>query len=66
LPIFPLTIVIPWVLQPLFAVPGVSDAAIIVGLMTYVVMPPHARLVSRWLYSEHLDRIDSAQQNSAP
>jgi len=23
----------------------------IVGLMTYVVMPPYARLVSRWLYS---------------
>lgn len=58
--IFPLTIVVPWVLQPLFTavpvlgVPGVSHfivAAIIVGLMTYVVMPPFARLVSHWLYS---------------
>jgi uncharacterized protein len=58
--IFPLTIVIPRMLQPLFAavpvlaVPGVSDLiidAIIVGLMIYVVMPPYAQLVSRWLYS---------------
>jgi antibiotic biosynthesis monooxygenase (ABM) superfamily enzyme len=35
-------------------VPGVSDLiidAIIVGLMIYVVMPPYAQLVSRWLYS---------------
>jgi antibiotic biosynthesis monooxygenase (ABM) superfamily enzyme len=24
--------------------------AIIVGLLTYVVMPPATRLVSRWLY----------------
>jgi antibiotic biosynthesis monooxygenase (ABM) superfamily enzyme len=58
--IFPLTVVIPSVLQPLFSaipvlsLPGVGHlivAAIIVGLMTYVVMPPYARLVSRWLYS---------------
>ena len=57
--IFPLTIITPWALQPLFAavpvlsLPGASHfiiAALIVGLMTYVVMPPYVRLVSRWLY----------------
>jgi uncharacterized protein len=58
--IFPLTIIVPWALRPLLtaapvlSLPGVSHfivAAAIVGLMTYVVMPPYARRVSHWLYS---------------
>lgn len=57
--IFPLTIVVPWLLQPLFtaipllAVPVVHHfiiAACIVGMMTYVIMPPYVRRVSQWLY----------------
>jgi antibiotic biosynthesis monooxygenase (ABM) superfamily enzyme len=57
--IFPLTIIVPWVLRPLFhvvpvlGVPGISNlivAAVIVGLMTYVVMPRYTRLVAAWLY----------------
>jgi uncharacterized protein len=58
--IFPLTIIIPWLLQPVFAwlpvlaLPIISQfvvGVIIVGLMTWAVMPYYARLVSRWLYS---------------
>ena len=58
--IFPLTIVIPWLLQPVFAwVPMLAlagfrqfvIAAAIVGLMVYAVMPRYTRLLSRWLYS---------------
>jgi uncharacterized protein len=57
--IFPLTIVVPWVLQPLFhtvtvlGLPGISNlfiAAVIVGLMTYLIMPHYTRLVAAWLY----------------
>lgn len=57
--IFPLTVIVPWLLQPVFAwvpvlaLPVVSHllvAVIIVGLMTWAVMPHYARLVSRWLY----------------
>lgn len=57
--IFPLTIVVPWALQPLFAAlpqlgfPGVRAfliAAIIVALMVYVIMPRYTRLVARWLF----------------
>ena len=57
--IFPLTILVPWLLQPLFAryptlaQPLVSHfiiAAAIVGAMTYVVMPHYTRLVARWLF----------------
>jgi antibiotic biosynthesis monooxygenase (ABM) superfamily enzyme len=55
--IFPMTIVVPWALRPLFQVapvatvlnlPGISNltvSAIIVGLMTYVIMPRFTRLV---------------------
>lgn len=58
--IFPLTILVPWVLGPLFrAVPilglaGISHllvAAIIVTLMVYVIMPRYTRLVARWLFT---------------
>ena len=57
--IFPLTMLVPWLLAPLFrAAPifGVSAithflvAAIVVGLMTYVIMPHYTRLMAAWLY----------------
>ncbi len=57
--IFPLTIVVPWALQPVFTqlpllgeliVRHIIVAAIIVGLMTYVIMPHYTRLVASWLY----------------
>jgi antibiotic biosynthesis monooxygenase (ABM) superfamily enzyme len=58
--IFPLTVVVPWALQPLFGLwpvlhqPGLRHfiiAAAIVGLMSYVIMPRYTRLIARWLYS---------------
>jgi antibiotic biosynthesis monooxygenase (ABM) superfamily enzyme len=57
--IFPLTMLVPWVLRPLFqavpvlGLPGISNlliSAVIVGLMTYVIMPRYTRLVAGWLY----------------
>lgn len=57
--IYPLTLVLPWLLAPLIervpllhhqAVSGLVIAAAIVGLMTYVVMPRYTRLVRRWLF----------------
>jgi antibiotic biosynthesis monooxygenase (ABM) superfamily enzyme len=57
--ILPLTILVPWLLHPLFAsyptlaLPLISHfiiAAAIVGIMTYVVMPHYTRLVARWLF----------------
>ena len=57
--IFPLTIIVPWLLQPVFAwlpvlaLPFISQfvvAVIIVGLMAWVIMPRYTRLVSKWLY----------------
>ena len=57
--IFPLTIFAPWVLHPLFqtvpflGLPGISNlliSAMIVGLLTYVIIPPYARMVATWLY----------------
>ena len=57
--IFPLTVLVPWVLRPLFQVapalglPVVSHfviSAIIVGLATYVIMPRYTRLTAGWLY----------------
>ncbi|GAB2526598.1 antibiotic biosynthesis monooxygenase [Spirosoma aerophilum] len=58
--IFPLSILIPWLLSPLLsALPFLSASLIkpllvsclIVGLMTFVIMPRYVRLVARWLYS---------------
>ncbi|MDQ8731629.1 antibiotic biosynthesis monooxygenase [Bradyrhizobium sp. LHD-71] len=58
--IFPLTIIVPWLLQPLFewlpmlATPGIRHlliATAIVAVVTYLVMPHYTRLISRWLYS---------------
>ena len=57
--ILPLSILVPWLLQPLFAsypslaLPLISHfivAAAVVGIMTYVVMPHYTRLVARWLF----------------
>jgi uncharacterized protein len=57
--IFPMTVIVPWLLQPLFArlpvltLPLVGQfvvAAIIVGLMTWCIMPYYTRLIARWLY----------------
>jgi len=57
--IFPLTLVVPRVLRPLFqavpvfGLPVVSNlviSAVIVGLITYVIMPRYTRLVAGWLY----------------
>jgi antibiotic biosynthesis monooxygenase (ABM) superfamily enzyme len=57
--IFPLTLLVPWVLRPLFqavpilGLPVVSNfviSSVIVGLITYVIMPHYTRLVAGWLY----------------
>jgi antibiotic biosynthesis monooxygenase (ABM) superfamily enzyme len=57
--IFPLTLLVPWALQPLFqavpliGLPGVrhfASVAVIVGLMTYVIMPHYTRWMAAWLY----------------
>jgi uncharacterized protein len=57
--IFPLTLLVPWLLRPLFltvpvfGLPVVSNfviSVVIVGLMTYVIMPHYTRLVVGWLY----------------
>jgi antibiotic biosynthesis monooxygenase (ABM) superfamily enzyme len=59
LAMFPLTVAVPWVLHPLLSrlfEPGwpVLDrllvAIVIVGLMTYVVMPHLTRHLANWLY----------------
>ena len=58
--IFPLSILIPWLLSPLLSVlPFLSiplvkpflTSLLIVGLMTFVIMPRYVRLVAKWLYS---------------
>ena len=58
--IFPLTVIVPWALAPLFravpllGVPLVGKfcvAVTIVFLMIYVIMPRYTRLIARWLFS---------------
>lgn len=58
--IFPLSVLVPWLLTPLFrvvptlALPIVSNflvAVIIVFLMVYLIMPRYTKLISRWLFS---------------
>lgn len=58
--VFPLTIILPWALQPVFAAipvlgrPGISQFVVAVGivlLMTYVIMPAYTRMVAKWLYA---------------
>lgn len=53
--IFPLTVVVPWVLGPLLGllpmlVGKAVVAAVVVALMVYVIMPRYTRRVARWLY----------------
>jgi antibiotic biosynthesis monooxygenase (ABM) superfamily enzyme len=59
--IYPLSLLIPSVFTPLFRVTpplthplirGLCISAVIVGLMTFVVMPRYTRLVKRWLYED--------------
>src|SRR5690349_20261694 len=46
--IFPLSVLVPLLLRPLFALVPPVDT-LIVWLMTYVIMPRYTRLVGRWL-----------------
>jgi antibiotic biosynthesis monooxygenase (ABM) superfamily enzyme len=57
--IYPLTVVIPWLFQPVLrlkalqflpALHGFVVTAFIVFLMVYVIMPRYTRLVARWLF----------------
>jgi antibiotic biosynthesis monooxygenase (ABM) superfamily enzyme len=57
--IFPLTMLVPWLLTPLFRaapilrMPGITHFLVatgIVALMTYVIMPRYTRLMAAWLY----------------
>ena len=59
--IYPLSLLIPFLFTPLFRVApplthplvrGLCIAAVVVGLMTFVVMPRYTRLVQRWLYED--------------
>ena len=59
--IYPLSLLIPYLFTPLFRVApplthplirGLFIAAVVVGLMTFVVMPRYTRLVKWWLYEE--------------
>jgi antibiotic biosynthesis monooxygenase (ABM) superfamily enzyme len=58
--IFPLTVVVPWALTPLFATwpvlaaPLIAKflvACVIVFLMIYVIMPRYTKLIARWLFA---------------
>jgi uncharacterized protein len=58
--IFPLSVVIPALLRPLFAAVPALDllivrafaaSVLIVWLMTYVIMPRYNKAVARWLYA---------------
>jgi antibiotic biosynthesis monooxygenase (ABM) superfamily enzyme len=57
--IYPLTVVLPFVLQPLLTAAGLGElaalqgllvTAVIVFLMVYLIMPKYTRLVARWLF----------------
>src|SRR5450830_1669917 len=57
--IYPLTLTLPWIIAPLFdAIPVLHHqvisrfiiAFIVVGLMTYVIMPRYTRLAQKWLF----------------
>ncbi|MEQ1760273.1 MAG: hypothetical protein ABL986_18300, partial [Vicinamibacterales bacterium] len=59
--IFPLSLLVPLALGPLLGrLPGgdlpvvraLVVSAVIVGVMTYVIMPRYTRLVAGWLYAE--------------
>ncbi|MBD2756702.1 antibiotic biosynthesis monooxygenase [Spirosoma validum] len=57
--IFPLSLLVPWLLSPIFSTVAFLSfpllrafltSLIIVGLMTFVIMPRYVRLVAAWLY----------------
>ena len=59
--IYPLSLIVPFLFTPLFRLaPPLTHplirqlfiAAVVVGLMTFVVMPFYTRLMKRWLYEE--------------
>jgi uncharacterized protein len=59
--VYPLSLIIPHLLSPLFSVApslghqlieGLLMASILTGLLTFVIMPHYTRLVKRWLYEE--------------
>ena len=59
--IYPLSLLMPFLFTPLFRVApplthpllrGLCIAAVVVGVMTFVVMPRYTRLVQRWLYAD--------------
>jgi antibiotic biosynthesis monooxygenase (ABM) superfamily enzyme len=59
--LYPLRMITPYLLTPLFSVApplthplirGLVISAVIVGLMIFVVMPHYTRLVERWLYED--------------
>jgi uncharacterized protein len=59
--VYPLSLIIPKLLAPLFRVApslgnnfisGLLVAAILTALLTFVVMPHYTRLVSKWLYED--------------
>jgi len=59
--IYPLSLIVPSLFTPLFRVMpslthplirGLFIAAVVVGLMTFVVMPRYTRLVQLWLYAD--------------
>ena len=59
--IYPLSLIVPSLFTPLFRlvpplthplIRGLFIAAVVVGLMIFVVMPRYTRLVKRWLYEE--------------
>ena len=57
--IFPLTVIVPFVLSPVYiSLPALTallpsralNAAVVVLMMVYVIMPRYTKLVSRWLF----------------
>ncbi len=59
--VYPLSLLIPWLLAPLFRiapplgnqfVAGLLIAATLTALLTFVVMPRYTRLARKWLYEE--------------
>ncbi|HEY6401452.1 MAG TPA: antibiotic biosynthesis monooxygenase [Blastocatellia bacterium] len=59
--VYPLSLIIPKLLAPLFRVApslsgtlisGLLIAAILTALLTFVIMPHYTRLVSKWLYED--------------
>ncbi|HWH77805.1 MAG TPA: antibiotic biosynthesis monooxygenase, partial [Candidatus Binatus sp.] len=62
--VYPLTLVLPLVLGPLFSrippplndqlIKGFTAAASLTALLTFVIMPHYTRLVKRWLYEESM------------